>query len=442
MLLISTTAAPLITDPKIVIGILFACLGIVFATSNSENPTFKKFYKIVPALFMCYFLPAILVTCGLVASKWNLFDEFGEVILKENGDPKEVKLGLYHVATRYLLPAALVLMTLSINLRDVFRLGYKALVMFFTGTIGIVIGGPIAILLIGSIFSGSVDAEGADATWKGLSTLAGSWIGGGANQTGMIEIAKFDKSFFSAYVVVDIVVANIWMAFLLYGVGKKKKIDKWLKADDSAITDLQNRVEQFSKGVTRVPSLTDYIKIAAVGFFIVSASHLFGGWISGFFEGWLGEESTLASSFLWLIVLSTLFGIVASFTNLRKLEGAGAMKIGSVFIYILVATLGMHMDLRKIVDNPYLILIGLVWMAIHVGLMFGMAKLIKAPYFFLAVGSKANVGGAASAPVVAAAFNPALAPVGVLLAVVGYAVGTVGAIACMHLMEMAANFVI
>jgi uncharacterized membrane protein len=129
-----------------------------------------------------------------------------------------------------------------------------------------------------------------------------------------------------------------------------------------------------------------------------------------------------------------------SFTKARNLEGYGASKLGSVFIYILVATIGMKMDLATLLDpeNAGLIGVGIVWMFIHVMLLIAVAKIIRAPYFFLAVGSKANVGGAASAPVVAAAFHPSLAPVGVLLAVLGYALGTYGAIFCATLMEMVA----
>ncbi len=122
-----------------------------------------------------------------------------------------------------------------------------------------------------------------------------------------------------------------------------------------------------------------------------------------------------------LIVLATTGGIIVSFTKLRNYEGAGASKVGSVFIYILVATIGMKMNVLEIFDNPGLFLVGGIWMIIHVGLMFIMAKIIRAPYFFLAVGSKANIGGAASAPVVAAAFHPSLAPVGLFRAVLGYA---------------------
>ena len=149
--------------------------------------------------------------------------------------------------------------------------------------------------------------------------------------------------------------------------------------------------------------------------------------------------SSFSSQFFWMITIATAIGIILSFTKFKKYEGAGASKLGSIFIYILVATIGMKMDLTMILDNPGLIAIGLVWILIHVIVLITTAKIIKAPYFFLAVGSQANVGGAASAPVVAAAFHPSLATVGVLLAVFGYVVGTYGAILCTILMQIAAG---
>ena len=139
-----------------------------------------------------------------------------------------------------------------------------------------------------------------------------------------------------------------------------------------------------------------------------------------------------------MVLFATAIGIGLSFTKAKNYEGAGASKIGGMFIYILVATIGMKMDLGKVLDNPGLIAIGLIWITIHAGLLILMVKIIKAPFFFLAVGSQANVGGAASAPVVASAFHPSLATVGVLLAVFGYAIGTIGAVACTFLMQLAA----
>ena len=132
------------------------------------------------------------------------------------------------------------------------------------------------------------------------------------------------------------------------------------------------------------------------------------------------------SGFFWLIVISTTVGLLLSLTKARELEGAGASRWGTLFIYILVATIGMKMNLSEVWANLGLFAIGIVWMLVHVTILLVTAKIIKAPFFFVAVGSQANVGGAASAPVVASAFSPSLAPVGVLMAVLGYALGLMG----------------
>lgn len=428
---------PIFTSDTIVFGLLMIALGCIFYTSSLKQGFWHKFYKVVPALFMAYMLPALLTTLGLIAPEWET--------KVPNGEVEHHASGLYFMSSRYLLPAALVLMTLSIDLKGVFNLGWKALAMFFTGTIGIVIGGPIAILVMSVIHPETLNGAGPDAVWRGLSTLAGSWIGGGANQTAMLEIYGFNQKLYGGMVFVDIVVANIWMAIILIGVGKSKGIDRWLQSDTSAIEELKETVSTFSKKVQRNPNLTDLMIMVALSFGTVSLAHLGAGYLSEIFSDFVNgiENQTtknvftfLSSSFFWMISLSTVAAILLSFTKARNYEGAGASKIGSVFIYILVATIGMKMDLRLILDNVGLVGIGLIWMTIHAFLLILVAKLIKAPYFFLAVGSQANVGGAASAPIVAAAFHPSLATVGVLLAVFGYAVGTLAAIGCTILMQL------
>ena len=431
--------SPLFTNDTIVFGVLMLALGFIFYTSSKESGFWNSFYKIVPALFMAYFIPALLTTFGVIAPEWTTVSETGAAV--------ESSSSLYYMSSRYLLPAALVLMTLSIDLKAVFNLGPKALIMFFTGTIGIVIGGPLAVLLIGTISPETVGGAGADAVWRGLSTLAGSWIGGGANQTAMLEIYGYNQELYGGMVFVDIVVANIWMAIILIGIGKSARIDKWLKSDTSAIEALKAKVSDYAKTVDRNPTLTDLMILAAIAFGTVSFAHFGAGYLSVFFEDFVNSFpkgitrnvfTFLSSSFFWMISITTLIGVLLSFTKLRSYEGAGASKFGSVFIYILVASIGMKMDLTLIFDNFGLIFIGLVWMLIHAVLLILVAKLIKAPYFFLAVGSQANVGGAASAPIVASAFHPSLATVGVLLAVFGYAIGTVAAILCTVLMQLAA----
>jgi uncharacterized membrane protein len=338
-------------------------------------------------------------------------------------------------------------MTLSIDLKAVFKLGPKALIMFFTGTIGIVIGGPIALYIVGSISPETVAGTSLDALWRGLATLAGSWIGGGANQAAMLEIFEYNPKKYGATVLVDIFVASIWMTILLLGIGKSKTIDKWLKSDTTAIEELKQKVIDFAKKVQRIPTLTDYLILLGVTFFAVAMSFWGATYISDFLKenvSFIADKSSVFSSFgshfFWLISLATFFGIAFSFTKIKNYEGIGASKLGSVFIYILVATIGMKMDLGEILRNPGLIFIGLIWMMIHAILLIIVAKIIRAPYFFLAVGSQANVGGAASAPVVASTFHPSLASVGVMLAVLGYVVGTLAALSSAILMQLISKF--
>ncbi len=411
---------PLITNDAVVLGILIAILAFVFRTSHSSNPFWVKFYTYIPSLLLCYFIPSLLNSTGIIS-----------------GDESN----LYFVASRYLLPTSLVLLTLSIDMNEIKKLGSKAIIMFLAGTVGIVIGGPIAIMIFSVVAPDIVGGMGPDAVWRGLTTVAGSWIGGSANQTAMKEVFGVSDPLFSAMITVDVIVANIWMAFLLYGAGISKRIDAWFKADASAIDHLRDTMETYRASIAKIPSLTDVVTVLAVGFGVNAIAHLGADTIAP----WLSENApglakfSLTSPFFWLIVIATTGGFILSFTRVRELEGVGASRYGSLLLYVLVATIGMKMDLLAIFDSPGLFLVGIVWMIVHVTILLTVAKLIKAPFFFVAVGSQANVGGAASAPIVASAFHPALAPVGVLLAVLGYALGTYGAWLCGILMQTVAQ---
>jgi uncharacterized membrane protein len=406
----------LITNDAIVFGILLGILVFIFRTSKSSNPFWSKFYSFVPALLLAYFIPSFFNSLGIIS-----------------GDDSK----LYFVASRYLLPTSLVLLTISIDLKEILKLGSKALILFLMGTIGVIIGGPIAILIVSQFSPETVGGVGSEAVWRGLTTVAGSWIGGGANQAAMKEVFEVNDKLFSAMITVDVVVANIWMAFLLYGAGIHTRIDRWLKSDTSSITSLQEKMEKYQQENAKIPDLVDLFTIMGVGFGVTAFAHLSADFIAPFIQAnapYLSRFS-LTSGFFWLIVISTTIALILSFTKLRHLERVGASKFGSLFLYILVATIGMKMDLLAIFDFPGLFIVGLIWISIHAVLLIIVAKLIKAPFFFLAVGSQANIGGAASAPIVASAFHPSLASVGVLLAVFGYAVGTYGAWICGIIMQ-------
>ena len=395
----------MITNDAVIVGLLAATLGVLFYTSSS--PRFAGFYRYVPSVLLAYFVPSLYGTFGLIDAEGS---------------------NLYFVASRFLLPTTLVLLTVSVDLRGILRLGPKALVMFLTGTLGIVLGGPLAILIFSVVSPETVGGAGPDAVWRGLTTIAGSWIGGSANQAAMKEVFEVSDEMFSTMIAVDILVANVWMAVLLFLASRSEGIDRRLGADTSAIDDLRRRVTEFRDRHARIPTLADLMMVCGVGFGAMGLSHF----LAEPLAAWIArtapelERLSLTSSFFWLVVIATTIGLALSFTRARELEGVGASSIGSALLYFLIATIGMGMDITAVVERPALFALGAVWLGFHALLLLIVGRLIKAPTFYLAVGSQANVGGAASAPVVASAFHPSLAPVGVLLAVLGYAVGTYG----------------
>jgi len=383
-------------------------LWAIFSTESSEHPCCKAFYNVVPSLLMCYFVPGLCTSLNVI-----------------NPDISK----LYTMAKSYLLPACLVLLTLSIDLPAIRNLGSKAIIMFFAATLGVMLGGPLAFLVMRVISPSTI---AGDEVWRGFTTIAGSWIGGGANQAAMQDIFEVPNEIYSKCVVVDALAANLWMGFLLVGARHAAKIDAWLQADSSAIGELATRLANYQEMVKRIPSTQDLLLIATVG----SASTGLASVMGSFLAPWMLSlnpklaDFGLGSQFFWVVVICTLIGFLLSLTPLRSLEGVGASKVGTIYLYILVTTIGMNMNFHAILKDPLLILVGVIWIFFIACVTIIVAKLTRSPFFFLAVGAQANIGGAASAPVIAAAFHPALASVGVLLAVLGYAVGTYGALMC------------
>lgn len=397
-------AEPLISDPAGVLAVLFAVLGVIFWLT--QHPVVGRLFKVVPALVFCYFVPTTLTTLGVIP----------------DSSP------LYSWVKQYVLPASLLLLILSLDLPGIIRLGPKAGIMLLAGTFGVVIGGPLSLLICESMLP-------PDA-WKGMAALAGSWIGGGANFVAIGDIAGASDTMLATMVIPDVFVASIWMGVLLYFAGIQHRIDRWTGANTQAIRDLERSLSDFQERVNRVATLPDLIIIVAFGFV--------GSWLSykagaALPEITAGRFGTIISHSTWKYILITSVGVLLSFTRVRNLEGAGASKIGSVMIYLLVTCIGASADFTRIAEQPAYLLMGFIWIAIHIVVLLGVGWLIKAPIFFIAVGSQSNIGGAASAPVVAAAYHPALAPVGALLAVAGYVLGTYAGLVCMQLLKWVAG---
>ncbi|HDR05846.1 MAG TPA: DUF819 family protein [Candidatus Marinimicrobia bacterium] len=361
----------------------------------------NRLYGIVPPLVFAYFLPTLLTFLNII--------------------PPEAPV--YSQIKKFVLPASLLLLTLAVDIRGIIRLGRKAVIMFLTGTLGIVIGGPISLLIWHKYLPEDI--------WKGMAALAGSWIGGGANFIAIGQSVGTPDQMMGVMVVVDVLVANILTGALLFLAGRYEAIDRRLKADNSAIIELRDKVIAFQKSTERVASTADYMLMLAMAF---------GGAYLAFEIGnRLPEIGDIISHSTWKIILITSLGVIFSFTPVKSYEGVGASKLGTVMLYLLIGVIGASADLKQVIQYPALFLMGITWISIHVGLMVLVMKLIKAPLFFVAVGSQANVGGAASAPIVASAFHPALASVGVMLGIAGYVLGTYMALVCAYFLKIVAG---
>ena len=394
-------SSPFFTNDAVVFGILMTTLALIFYSTTL--PFFEKFYKIVPSILLCFFVPGLLSSFNIISASESQLDE---------------------TASRFLLPTCLVFFTLSIDFQAIKRLGGKALFVFFAGALGVMVGGPLG-LWIGKIIDPSFLGKDGEEVWRGLATIAGSWTGGNANQLALKEIFQPSPNVFAQTSVIDVLFAELWLGLLLYFVGKAAIIDKRMNADASVIHEIRARVE-LETAKQKNPTFQELFMLLAIGFGITGMAHLIADNIVPFIETNYPalKAYSLASKSFWIVTIASLSGLLLSNTRARNLEKFGGSKIGTLFLYMLIATIGMQLHIFEAFQNPMLFVVGLIWIFTHAIFTVAASYLVKAPFFFTAVGSQANVGGVASASVVAAAFHPSLAPIGVLLAILGNAIGT------------------
>lgn len=388
----------LITEPTALFAFLAAVLAAVFALSRVK--ALEKLFAVLPPVLWAYFVPMLTTTFGITPASAVTYDWM----------------------MRYLLPFSLFLIMLSVDLRAILSLGWVALAMMVVGTVGIVIGGPIALLVTGGLLN---DPE----AWKGFAALSGSWIGGTANMLAIKESVGTPDSALGPIIVVDTVVGYGWMAVLLFLSGYQARFDRWVGADTKVMDRVNATLAALDRERNPV-SLEAFGILAGLGMAAAVLCRLAGDALPK-----LGDP-TIISHGTWAVLVVVTVGLALSFTPMRRLERDGASRVGYVALYLLLTSIGAKADLAAVLDTPVYILAGVIWLSIHILLLFGAAKLLKAPLFFVATGSMANVGGAASAPVVAGVYLPAMAPVGVLMAVAGYILGIYAALGCAWLLAL------
>lgn len=372
---------------------VFGYLAAVFAGIFwvSEFPALQKVFRITPAVIYCYFVPTLSTTVGIIPMASPVYDWM----------------------TRYLLPVALLLLMITVDLKSILKLGRTALIMVTAGSIGIMIGAQIAYL----VFARWLPPEG----WKGLAALTGSWIGGTANMVAIAESVGTPDAIMGPIIVVDTVVGYGWMGVLLFLSAWQVLFDRRLKADTTSLAETNKLLAELD--TQRKPTqLRDIAIILGLGFAGAVLAVQLGAALPV-----LGDP-TIISHTTWAVLIVVTGGLLLSFTPIRNLEEVGASKVGYAALYLLLTAIGAQGNLMEVLSAPAFFFAGVLVITIHVAVMLVVAWIIKAPFFFVATGSVANIGGAGTAPIVASVYHPAMAPVGLLMAVAGYILGIYGAL--------------
>jgi uncharacterized membrane protein len=383
----AAASSALVSDPTAVFGMLAAIVAGIFWLSGF--PRFKRFFDITPPVIYAYFLPAVATTLGITPQASEA----------------------YTWIVRYLLPTALLLLMVSVDLRSILRLGPMALFMLVAGSVGILLGACATLFLFGPFLP--------DEAWKGFAALAGSWIGGSANMMAIARSVGTPDSLLGPVIVVDTVVGYGWMGVLLFFSAWQHVYDRRMHARTAVIEETNRRLADVSAHRRPIELWHAVVLIC-------------GGLAVAVFAVAVGErlpvlgDPTIISHSTWAVLLVVTGGMFLSFTPVSRLEEVGASRIGYLALYLMMAAVGAQADFRAVVEAPAFLAAGVVWIGIHILVLYLAARLVRAPLFFVATASMANIGGPASTPVVAGVYHPAMAPVGLLMAVGGYVLGIYG----------------
>jgi uncharacterized membrane protein len=306
-----------------------------------------------------------------------------------------------------------------VDAKAIARLGPKALTMMLAGSAGIMLGTASVFFL----FKGIV----GEKMWSGFGALSGSWTGGSANMIAVKEALGTPDEVFLPMVIVDTIVPYFWMGILVSVVRLQPAFDRWSRADRKVLDDLNEKT-------SKVGAKTETLTIVWTLFILLLA--FAGGFGSKIIARYLPEVKDVISTYAWTIIVVSLLGLVFSFTPARNLESRGSNRIGYFLLYLVLTAIGAKASLNNIASSLVLIGAGFFIVLIHAALLVAAARLIRAPFFLVAVASQANIGGVASAPVVAEVYQRGLASVGLLLAILGGIIGTYVGIVTGHLCRL------
>jgi len=366
----------------------------------TEKKTQAKIFEYLPSIVIIYFVVMLFSTFGL----WQ---------------KSESVTATYKAVKSNLLPAMIFLMLLSADMREIFKLGKKMLLTFFLASFSIALGFIGMFTLFHTYFG--------EESWKPFAALSGSWMGGTANMVAIQGALNLPDSAMGYTLLIDSIDYAIWVMLLLALVPLAKKFNLWSKADTSLIDEVGKRLAQ--KEEVKKP-----IGIISISILIVVSAFvsLFAQYAGAF----LPTTSFLTLT-TWIVIIATLAGIIFAMTPLARQSGASTL--ANMMLYLIVALIASRANFAELTEAPLYIFAGFVIIAIHVVIMVIFAKLFKLDLFSLGVASLANIGGVASAPILASAYSKALIPIGILMAMMGYIVGTFGGLMVGKFLEIIAG---
>lgn len=392
-------ATSLITKPVTLFAFLAGVVAAIYWIS--AIPSLGWFFRYFPPLIWMYFVPMVTTTLGITPDSSTLYSPF---------------------MSQVLLPAVLVLLLIPSDVRSIAKLGPKAVIVMLIATAGIAVGAITSFWFFHTFFPGSLPPD----TWKGVAALSGSWIGGSPNMFAVLESVGTPANIIGPLVVVDTVLAYSWLGILIALSAYQHRIDKFHRADSRVIDEISMKLEAEQTANARAPKTADMAYMIGIAFVVSQVCLAFGGPIYNFVTEDLGFKALgeVINAYGWAILLITAAGLLLSTTRVRHLDYCGASSLGYVGLYLLLTTYGARANLQAVLEVPMFFALGGLWLLIHIAFLYVGMRLTRAPLFLAATSSMANIGGTASAPVVAASYNPSMAPVGLLMAILGSVLGT------------------
>ena len=370
--------------PVYIIAVLI-CIEAAILYIDSR-PLGKKLFRFLPSMFWIYFVPMLANTVGLLPSESNI----------------------YGIITRWVLPGALVVLLLSADIRGIVKLGPTALGVMAASMAGIMIGAPIVMLLYQHWL--------VPDAWQAVGTLSGSWIGGSANMVAVKEGIGTPDAVFKLLIITDTIIPYAWMGLLIALSAHQQRFDRWNRSRTHLLDELVHRTAGNNENKAIRYTISGTVAIAAIA--------AVGAGIAVWTSTHLPAVKNVINPVAWSVIIATALGISFSFSPAQRLESRGSNRIGFFLLYLVLASIGAKTNLSFMGELPIFLIAGATWILIHAACLLAVTRLLRAPMALAAAASQSSIGGPASGPVIAGIYHPDLAPVGLLMAVLGNICGT------------------